>query len=86
MNDILWAPKALRQLRKIDSTHASQIRRAVSSELVNLSHARHVKALVGHEYDYRLRVGNYRVLFNVIDGQTRIVMIEEVRKRDERTY
>ena len=44
------------------------------------------KALANHEYEYRLRVGNYRVLFNVIDGQTRIVMIEEVRKRDERTY
>ncbi|MFP3335783.1 type II toxin-antitoxin system RelE/ParE family toxin, partial [Pseudomonas sp. SIMBA_064] len=38
-----------------------------------------------HEYGYRLRVGNYRVLFNW-DGVIRVVEIEEVRKRDERTY
>lgn len=86
MNDILWAPKALRQLRKIDALHVAQIRQAVSTELVDLSKARHVKALVGHEFGYRLRVGSYRVLFDLIDGQPRIVRIEEVRKRDERTY
>jgi len=33
----------------------------------------------------RLRVGNYRVLFDW-DGGVRIVNIEEVRKRDEHTY
>jgi len=33
----------------------------------------------------RLRVGNYRVFFD-FDGAVRIVSIEEVRKRDERTY
>lgn len=54
-----------------------------------------MKALAGHAFGYRLRVGNYRVLFDVIDGQPRIdvidgqpriIRIEEVRKRDERTY
>lgn len=50
-----------------------------------MSTARNVKALVDHEYGYRLRVGNYRVFFEY-DGDVRIVNIEEVRKRDERTY
>ncbi len=86
MNDILWTAKALRQLRKIEASQASHIRQAVTSELGDLSKARHVKVLVGHTSAYRLRVGHYRVLFNVIDSQTRIVRIEEVRKRDERTY
>jgi mRNA interferase RelE/StbE len=30
-------------------------------------------------------VGSYRVLFN-FDGAVHIISIEEVRKRDERTY
>ena len=47
--------------------------------------ARNVKALMNHEYSYRLRVGNYRVFFE-FDGAVRIVKIEEVRKRNERTY
>ena len=85
MNAINWQPKALRQLRKIDAHAGKQIREAVSSELVDLSVARNVKALTNHDYGFRLRVGNYRVFFD-FDGAVRIVSIEEVRKRDERTY
>lgn len=85
MNSINWQPKALRQLRKIGAQAGSQIRSAVSSELVDLSKARNVKALAQHAYGYRLRVGNYRVFFE-FDGTVRIVTIEEVKKRDERTY
>jgi mRNA-degrading endonuclease RelE of RelBE toxin-antitoxin system len=85
VNTINWQPKALRQLRKIDAHAGKQIRTAVSSELVDLASARNVKALTNHEYEYRLRVGNYRVFFE-FDGAVRIVSIEEVRKRDERTY
>jgi mRNA interferase RelE/StbE len=85
VNAINWQPKALRQLRKIDAHAGKQIRVAVSSELLDLSKARNVKALVNHAYGYRLRVGNYRVFFD-FDGAVRIVNIEEVKKRDERTY
>ena len=85
MNAINWQPKALRQLRKIDAHAGKRIRAAVSTELLDLSKARNVKALTNYEYEYRLRVGNYRVFFD-FDGAVRIVSIEEVRKRDERTY
>ena len=85
MNAINWQPKALRQLRKLDAQANKQIRGAVTDELVDLSKARNVKALSSHEYGYRLRVGNYRVFFE-FDGVIRVVSIEEVRKRDERTY
>ena len=62
-----------------------QIRSAVTAELGDLSIARNVKALTGRKYGYRLRVVNYRVVFE-FDGTVRIVTIEEARKRDERTY
>ena len=61
------------------------IRGAVTAELADLSAARNVEALTDHKYDYRLRVGNYRVFFN-FDGSVHIVTVEEVKKRDERTY
>ena len=85
MNSIDWQPKALRQLRKIDARAGKQIRDAVGIELIDLAKARNVTALTNHDYGYRLRVGNYRVFFDY-DGAVRIVSIEEVRKRDERTY
>ncbi len=85
MNSINWQPKALRQLRKLDTRISKQIRQAVTSELVDLGKARNVLALNNHPYGFRLRVGNYRVFFEH-DGAVSIVSIEEVRKRDERTY
>ena len=85
MNSINWQPKALRQLRKVDAHAGKQIRAAVTTELLDLSKARNVKALTNHEHGFRLRIGNYRVFFDY-DGAVRIVSIEEVRKRDERTY
>ena len=43
-----------------------------------------MKKLTGQEV-YRIRLGNYRVLYTV-DDKTREVRIEAVRRRDERTY
>ena len=84
-NTILWQPQALRQLRKLQAGDNLLVRTAVQRELADLSASRQVKALVGHEYGYQLRVGRWRVLFD-FDGDVHIVSIEEVRKRDERTY
>ena len=84
MNSIGWMPKAAKQLRKLDRQHQVAIRDGVIT-LTTMPDCQHVKALTNHNYGYRLRVGDYRVLFNW-DGEIRIVEIEEVRKRDERTY
>lgn len=85
MNTISWTIKATRQLLKIQQPYRDAITSAVETELTDLRAARHVKALKNFAYDYRLRVGNYRVFFNH-DGEIHIVTIEEVKKRDDRTY
>ena len=82
MNKIIYQIKALKQLRKIQ--HTNLIRNKID-ELVSMPNCVNVKALTNHQYQYRLRVGNYRVFFN-FDGAIHIVSIEEVKKRDERTY
>ncbi|MDD5175783.1 MAG: type II toxin-antitoxin system RelE/ParE family toxin [Sterolibacterium sp.] len=85
MNRIEWNPKALRQMRKLEKADHTAIRKAVNEELSDLDQARNVKALTNHDYQYRLRVGRFRVFFN-FDGGIKVVSIEEVKKRDERTY
>ena len=57
----------------------------MSTELLDLPKAKNVTALTNHEHGYRLRVGNYRGVCD-FDGAVRIVSIEDVKKRDERTY
>lgn len=84
MNTVIWKQKATKQLRKLDRRFQSDIYDAVQT-LKEMPNCSNVKALTSHQYDYRLRVGNYRVFFDW-DGEVRIVDIEEVKKRDERTY
>ena len=84
MNSILWTVKAARQLRKLDRQHQMAIRDGVSG-LVTMPDCLHVKTRVNHQYGYRLRIANYRIFFDW-DGKIRIVEIQEVKKRDERTY
>lgn len=74
----------MKQLLKINKPEQVGIKDAVS-ELTRMPDTRNVVALTNHQHQFRLRVGNYRVFFN-LDGAIRIVLIEEVRKRDERTY
>ena len=82
MNKIIYQIKALKQLRKIPNNNL--IRNKVDG-LADMPNCINVKALTDHKYQYRLRVGNYRVFFN-FDGYIHIVSIEEVKKRDDRTY
>jgi len=53
--------------------------------LAHMPDVHNVKTLAQYDYGYRLRVGNYRVLFDWADA-IKIVSIQEVKKRDERTY
>ena len=84
MNTIAWTRKAVKQLLKLQLRHQVQIRDAVS-KLESMPDVTHVKSLAGHSCGYRLKVGDYRVLFDW-DGRVKIVSVQEVKKRDERTY
>ncbi|HLS50993.1 MAG TPA: type II toxin-antitoxin system RelE/ParE family toxin [Burkholderiaceae bacterium] len=81
---IQWSTKAVKQLLKINRPDQPVIKNAVGA-LATMPQTHNVKALVNHNYQYRLRVRNYRVFFN-FDGVVKVVSIEEVRKRDERSY
>lgn len=85
MNRIEWQPKAVKQLRKItDKALREQIYDSTQT-LKEFPDCANIKKLTKHTYSYRLRVGAYRVFFE-FDGIVKVVSIEEVKKRDERTY
>jgi mRNA-degrading endonuclease RelE of RelBE toxin-antitoxin system len=86
MNEVTYHKKAARQLRKLQPSDSKAVR-AECNKLANMPNCQNqdIKALAGHKYQYRLRVGNFRVFFD-FDGVAKIVRIEEVKKRDENTY
>lgn len=84
MNAIDWSLKAVKQLRKLNMHDQRSIRDAVD-QLAAMPSCQNVKVLIDHEYRYRLRVGNYRVLFDW-SSDVKIVEIQEVKRRNEGTY
>ena len=85
MNVINWTKKARKQLAPILRHDVERIIDAVES-LAAWPDVANFKALSNRD-DYRLRVGRYRVLFTVTPGgEVTVILIEEVKKRDEHTY
>lgn len=84
MYDIAWNKRALKSLQRISPKDTEKIYLAVQS-LRNWPNCKNIVSLKGHKSSYRLRTGRYRVLFD-IDEMIRIILIEDVKKRDERTY
>lgn len=84
MNKINWTRKAVKQLGKINEADQAKVYDAAQA-LAHMPNVQNIKSLSNHQYGYRLRVGNYRVMFDW-DGGVKIVNIEEVKKRDEHTY
>ncbi len=86
MNEIRWKQKAAKQLRKIQRQEAVTIVDKVDTlKAFPECGSADIKPLVNHDYGYRLRVGRYRVLFDFA-GEIKVISIEEVKKRDGRTY
>ena len=80
--------KALKQAMKIPERERVRIFAGIRN-LADSETWGDVRKLVNHEYDYRLRIGNYRVLFNATADFTvevNDISVGEIKKRDDRTY
>lgn len=85
MNAIVWHNRARKQIKKIPVNYREAIFTHVDKLAQPEWQSLNIKELRNHRYQYRLRVGRYRVFFDH-NTQVRIVEIQEVKKRDERTY
>ncbi|MCH8023966.1 MAG: type II toxin-antitoxin system RelE/ParE family toxin [Candidatus Marinimicrobia bacterium] len=78
---IRWRNSAEKDLRNIDPQQVPRIIAAVES-LVEYPFPRQSRRLQGSEWDYRVRVGDYRVIYQV-DTESKVVMIFHIRHRRE---
>ncbi len=86
MKTIQWSNKARKQMKKVPKNFQEAIFQSVD-HLANFPNCTDldIKPLKSHKYDYRMRVGRYRVLFDD-EERVQIIAIQEVKKRDNRTY
>lgn len=90
MPELKWRKAARKQLLAIKSKSDREAINAAVNELKNFPlHTPNldVKPLTVGEADYRLRWGNYRVLFDYVkDGEPKIIAIQQIARRTSKTY
>ena len=82
---VIWQTKAVKQLKKIGDRTIQERILDSTRKLAGFPDMPNIKKLVNHDYGYRLRVGNWRILFNAYE-EISIVSIEEAKKRNGKTY
>lgn len=85
---VKWLDKAWKQLRNVDSRYKNRILDKVEklANYPNQNQNADIIELKGSKNKFRMRIGFYRVLFEVIDGVPKVIEIQEIKKRDEQTY
>ncbi|MDC9615374.1 type II toxin-antitoxin system RelE/ParE family toxin [Xenorhabdus khoisanae] len=86
MVKVIWSKAATKQLVRIDTRYQKAIKNKVvlltGFPLVDLD----IKKLTGTETQYRLRVGDYRILFELSGKAPKILEVQEVKRRQTKTY
>ena len=78
---IEWKPSALRELKRLDRQIVPRIVSAIES-LAEDPFPAQIKKLHGGEHSYRMRVGDYRVIYEVFSGRL-VVQVIRVRHRKD---
>ena len=78
------ADKLAKVLRSLPPKQLNLVLSVIDQILLNDLFGLDIKRLKGHKGMFRVRVGNYRVIFIVRDGEA--PKIEAIAKRNERTY
>lgn len=77
--ELIWKGLAERDLRKLDAQHIARVIQAVEPLTAN-PFPLGCRKLRGSDQDYRIRVGDYRVIYQV-NSETRKVTVFRVRHR-----
>lgn len=75
---------ALKALRRLDRSTLDKVKKAID-KLANDPRPFGYKKLVDEENLYRIRVGNYRIIYEIHD-RVLLIVILRVAKRNEDTY
>jgi|SRR5471030_1838123 len=83
---VIWLRKALKQLNAIDKRYRNTIEEKANSLASFPNVQLDIMKLTATDKQYRMRVGDYRVIFQIDDGEPVICTIQAVRRRTTTTY
>lgn len=70
-----------KQLNNLPQKERERILEAIKN-LVNIPRPNGVKKLKGYEQNYRIRVGNYRVIYQIKDQEMIVLILSAVHRKD----
>ena len=79
--EVEWSRDALKDIKRLDKPLVTRITSAI--EVFAQTGEGDVKRLTNARGIYRLRVGDWRILFRIIDGEIQIMLIQGVLPRGE---
>lgn len=83
---ISWTKRAIKQLEAVNHQDRTVIFRKVEAIATYGEANLDIVKLACRKPRYRLRVGNYRVIYERVDGAPVICLIMEVKRRTTTTY
>lgn len=81
----VFSPRARKAFLDLPKPHAQGVREAIERLMSEPRSHGTLKLESAPVAQYRHRVGNFRILFD-IDDKNQVIEILDIRKRDERTY
>ena len=81
---VVLADRTKKQLRRIPVTSRERISRALNA-IESDPWSGDIDKLDGDEISWRRRVGNYRIIFDILSTE-RVVFIHEITRRTSSTY
>ncbi|MCA9925004.1 MAG: type II toxin-antitoxin system RelE/ParE family toxin [Anaerolineales bacterium] len=78
---IEWKKSAGKELRKLPADVIQRVVNCVSGLSTN-PYPSGSRKLVGSEFTFRVRVGDYRILYNVFDDQVIVEIIRVAHRKD----
>lgn len=86
MIEVRWTRKAHKQLLCVDKRYQQTIKDKVGALKGFPMVAMDFKKLSGSDNRFRLRVGVYRIIFDIEDGDPVVLEIKEIKRRSSTTY
>jgi mRNA interferase RelE/StbE len=86
MFDIYFRPRALKTLRKIKRNDQLKINRALENLKTGKFNLLNIRKLKGVQQGYRLRVGEWRILFSLFDKEKRIEIVDIFSREGDADY
>ena len=82
--EIIIHPKVAKKIRELPETHRNEVIRLLNVlELIAIPFTEfNIKKLKGKAYTYRVRFGDYRLIYEIIKKEKRIQILKlEIRKK-----